>query len=119
MNRLRTKIPIWQPIIAKYNPTLIGECEKAVKWADEIIKEWLKTGMFYGFKTKEARAKKVAKELGDHALTKNHARHLSMDKCKEIGLKIYPLEKDETLQDLVLSVHHICIHHCLLPLHIK
>ena len=25
-----SKIPIWQPIIAKYNPTFIGECEKAV-----------------------------------------------------------------------------------------
>lgn len=24
-------IPIWQPIIARYHPTLIGECEKAIK----------------------------------------------------------------------------------------
>lgn len=105
-----SKIPIWQPIIAKYNPTLIGECEKAVKWADEMVKEWLKTGMFKGLKTREQKANKIAKELGDHALTKNHARHLSMARCKEIGLKIYPLEKDSVLQDLVLSIHHMCIH---------
>ena len=26
-------IPIWQPILAKYSPTLIGECEKAMDWA--------------------------------------------------------------------------------------
>ena len=25
-----SKIPLWQPIIAKYHPTLIGECEKAI-----------------------------------------------------------------------------------------
>lgn len=24
-------IPIWQPILAKYSPTLVGECEKAIK----------------------------------------------------------------------------------------
>ncbi len=105
-----SKIPIWQPIIAKYNPTLIGECEKAVKWADEIVKEWLKTGMFKNLKTKEQKANKIAKELGDHALTKNHSRHLSMARCKEIGLKVYALEKDSVLQDLVLSIHHMCIH---------
>lgn len=103
-------VPIWQPIIAKYSPTFIGECEKAVIWADEMVKQLLKSGMFNGFKTAEAKATKVAKELGDHALTRNHARHLSMDRCKEIGLKIQPLEKDDDFQDLVLSVHHMCVH---------
>ena len=29
-----SKIPVWQPIIAKYAPTLIGECEKAIKWSE-------------------------------------------------------------------------------------
>jgi len=105
-----SKIPVWQPIIAKYSPTFLGECEKALIWSDEIVKEWLKTGMFKGLKTKEARANKVARELGDHALTRNHARHLDMDRCKEIGLKVFPLERDDKFQDLVLSVHHMCIH---------
>ncbi len=35
------KAAVWQPIIAKYNPTLIGECEKAIKWSNEMVKEWL------------------------------------------------------------------------------
>jgi hypothetical protein len=102
-------IHIWQPIIAKYRPTFIGECEKAVLWAEEMVREWLASGMFANLKTGDAKAAKVAKELSDHAATKNHSRHLSMQRCKEIGLKVAALERDDKLQDLVLSVHHMCI----------
>lgn len=27
----KDKIPVWQPILAKYSPTLIGQCERAIK----------------------------------------------------------------------------------------
>jgi ClpP class serine protease len=36
-----SKAAVWQPIIAKYNPTLIGECEKSIDWSNEMVKEWL------------------------------------------------------------------------------
>jgi len=103
-------IPIWQPIMAKYNPTFIGECEKAISWSQEIVAEWLETGMFKGQKTAPTKAKKITEDLGDHLLTKNHSRHLSFQTCKDIGLKVEALEKDPELQDLVLSIHHIYIH---------
>lgn len=103
-------IPIWQPILAKYSPTFIGECEKAIEWSQEIVEEWLQTGMFKDLKTAEKKSKKITSELGNHFLTKNHSRHLSIDTCKDIGLKVEALEKDPDLQDIVLSIHHICIH---------
>jgi len=104
------KIPVWQPIIAKYSPTLIGECEKAIAWSNQMVNEWLLNGMFSGESRARAKANKVVKELGDHALTLSHARHISLDKCREIGLKVKSLEEDDELQDAVLSVHHACIH---------
>lgn len=104
------KIPLWQPIIAKYFPTLIGESQKAITWSEEMVKEWLVTGMLKDeLKAKEI-ADRIVKELGDHALTKSHARHLSASKCKEIGLKIENLEDNQKLQDAILTVHHACIH---------
>jgi len=106
----QTKVLVWQPIIAKYSPTLIGECEKAIAWSEQIVKQWLLDGMLKSKKNKAARVDKVWKELGDHALTLSHARHLSAKKCKEIGLEINYLEDDNDLQDAVLSVHHACIH---------
>jgi len=102
-------IPLWQPIIAKYNPTLIGECEKAIEWSNEMVKEWLMTGMFSNESDPNAMADGVVNELGDHALTKSHSRHISIDRARSIGLKVVSLEDDGDLQDAVLSVHHACI----------
>lgn len=103
-------IPIWQPIIAKYNPTLIGECEKAIAWSTEMTRAWLLKGMLKDVKEPEKRADKILTELGDHAITKSHARHLAIDHCRKVGLKVTALEKDDDLQEAVLSLHHACIH---------
>ncbi len=104
------KVAVWQPIIAKYHPTLIGECEKAIDWANEIVKEWLISGMLKDKENPGEIADKIIKGLADHALTKSHARHLSFARCDNIGLTVKPLEEDNELQDLILSVHHSCIH---------
>jgi ATP-dependent protease ClpP protease subunit len=104
------RIPLWQPIIANYGPTLIGECLKAIEWSKEIVKEWLSAGMLKDDSNAGEKADRIIKELTDHALTKSHARHLSALKCAEIGLQIEMLEDDQELQDAVLTVHHACIH---------
>ena len=104
------KAAVWQPIIAKYHPTLVGECEKAIQWSEEMARAWLVSGMFQGEANAEGTAKQIVKELVDHALTKSHARHLSAEKCKQIGLKVSLLEDTPELQEAVLSVHHACIH---------
>lgn len=103
------KIPIWQPIIAKYHPTMIGECQKAIAWSEEMVKEWLLTGMLQGEEKADVIADNIIKELGDHALTKSHARHLSASRCEEIGLKIENMEDKQELQEAILAVHHACV----------
>jgi ATP-dependent protease ClpP protease subunit len=102
-------IPIWQPIIAKYNPTLIGDCEKAITWSEEIVKEWLKTGMFSNDPQPNDKIIRILEELGSHAITKSHDRHISVTKAKEINLIISDLEENDELQDAVLTVHHACM----------
>ena len=102
-------VPIWQPIIAKYSPTFIGECEKATAWSDEMTREWLSTGMFKDDDEQSNKIENIISELGDHALTKSHARHLSEDRCREIGLKVVDLEENQDLQEAVLSLHHACM----------
>ena len=102
-------IPIWQPIIAKYSPAFIGECEKAITWSNEMTEEWLRVGMFQSDSDSEETIKRILQELGDHALTKSHDRHISMKQCKKMGLKVVELESDDKLQDAVLSLHHACM----------
>jgi hypothetical protein len=65
--------------------------------------------MFKDDPESKAMAKKVVEELGSHANTKMHSRHIHKAKAKEIGLDIVDLEKDQDLQDAVLSVHHSCM----------
>ena len=104
-----SSVAVWQPIIAKYNPTIIGECEKAIDWSNEMTGEWLQTGMFAAEQNPNDKINNILKELGDHALTKSHARHLSIERCREMGLKVSALEEDDKLQDAVLSLHHACM----------
>lgn len=103
-------IPIWQPVIAKYTPAFIGECDKAVKWSTSLVEEWLGRNMFSGVENKDEIISRILNELIDHSISYAHNRHLSNIKCKEMGLIIKDLESDQKLQDKVLSIHHIYTH---------
>ena len=105
-----SKIAVWQPIIAKYHPTLIGECQKAVTWSEEIARNALSERMLKGKKKKDDIIKKIIEELTSHAITLSHARHLSAEKCAELGLVVENLEDDQKFQDAVLTVHHAFMH---------
>lgn len=104
---------IWQPIIGKYTPTLVGNCQKAMKWAVELAAGYLESNMFAAEsddKVRAERARKVVEGLGNNLTTLSHARHVDPVQAKNLGLEITPLERDQALQDLVLTVHHACCH---------
>lgn len=103
------KIPVWQPIIAKYSPAFIGECQKAIAWSEQLVRDWLATGMLAGDAERDQKIDRIVKELTDHALTLSHARHLSAETCQDMGLNIEMLETKQSLQDAVLSIHHACM----------
>ncbi|MFT4092512.1 MAG: hypothetical protein QM640_02645 [Niabella sp.] len=102
-------IPVWQTILSKYSPTLIGECEKAIKWSENMVFDWLKSNMFEKDSNANKKANAIIAELASHALTLSHDRHLAPDLLKGLGLKIVDLEDDQDLQDKILSLHHSCI----------
>lgn len=107
-------ISLWQVIIGKYHPTLLGECRNAIKLANEIVRDRLEKVMFSDTPKSSAaayKAKKIVNYLNEHNKgNKVHDRHIDMDKAIHFGLKIEPLETDNDLQDLVLTVHHCYIH---------
>lgn len=101
----------WAHIFQKYTPTLLEKCEKAIAWSEEITTNWLQDCMFKDLPEDQARerAKGVVDKIASHKETKSHSRHLSAQKCKEIGLIIENLEDNQEVQDAVLSVHHACM----------
>lgn len=104
-----SRIIVWREILQKYTPTLIGECDKAIKWSKNIVADWLKDNMFKTADNKDVLAANIVSQLSDHKGTYTHARHLGFDKLVPMGLIIEKLEDDQTLQDKVLSVHHSTI----------
>jgi membrane-bound ClpP family serine protease len=102
-------IVIWREILQKYGPTLIGESQKAVTWSEQMVSEWLSQNMFDGNPNATQIVQTIIGELGSHAVTLSHSRHIHIDKLKALGLSILELESDNDLQDKVLSVHHATI----------
>lgn len=102
-------VVVWKEILNKYNPTLIGECQKAITWAHTMVSQWLTDNMFFGEEDADSKVQNIINELGNHATTLSHSRHLHIDTLKGLGLKIVELESDNNLQDKVLSVHHSTI----------
>jgi len=106
-------IPIWQMIIAKYHPTFIGECEKAMAWASSMVNQWLINVMFKNETDAAEKAAKIVNELSDHEKNKNHSRHIDSIEAQKAGLKISPLEnghKEDEFQDYTLTIHHAYMH---------
>lgn len=101
-----SKIPVWQPIIAKYSPAFIGECQKAVSWSETLVRDWLATGMLAEDGQRAEKIERIVQELTNHALSLSHARHLAPATCLDMGLRIEMLEENQDLQDAVLSLHH-------------
>lgn len=97
---------VWQPIMSKYSPTLIGECEKAIEWSSQMTKQWLRTGMFQDEANVDEKIARIVSELGDHALNYSHSRRISIDRIRELGVRVVALEEDQALQEAVMSIHH-------------
>jgi ClpP class serine protease len=104
-----SSLPIWAQIVNKYTPTFLGECQKAVNVSQKIVQSALQEGMFANENSDKGRGKaeNISKWLGAHSESGMHNRHISARQAKEHGLKIVDLEKDNELQDKVLTLHHI------------
>lgn len=94
------------PILGQYTPGLIERCYRLQELSVEFASKWLELYMFKGDEDAGEKASYVANHLADHSAFKSHARHIDMDEAANMGLNITPLEDDQELQDLILSVFH-------------
>jgi hypothetical protein len=103
-------IPIWQSIIGQYRPTFLSQCENAIEWSKQFVGKELEEVMFSGERDAAKKARNVVKKLTAYSGNKSHDRHIHIDECQQMGLKVVPLENDGVFQDLVLTVHHCYMH---------
>ncbi len=101
----------WNPILSKITPSFITKCDVAIRESQEFLVRALSDNMFSIY-TAQQRAKLIAKanELLGNLQGNSHNTHIHLDECTNAGLHIVPLEDDNTLQDLVLTIHHCYMH---------
>lgn len=88
----------------------MGDCKKAIDLSSELTKNWLLDGMLQNEENAVKIADSIVKELNNHENTKIHARHIPLEECQKLGLKMNPLEDNQKLQDIVLTIHHAYMH---------
>ena len=101
---------IWREIIGQYRPAFLGQCQHAIKWSNDFVREQLETVMFQGEPEAKRKAAAVVRKLADYSGNRTHAKHIHAEACSQLGLKIESLEANDDLQDLVLTVHHCYMH---------
>lgn len=95
----------WSLIFRQYPAAFLKTALDAIDLSDKLVTEWLGTCMFDA-SIDQSKISQIVNSLNEHDNSKSHGRHFNMDKCKEMGLKIFQLEDDPKLQDVVLSIHH-------------
>lgn len=107
-------------MVAQVTPGELGSVLHALKFAEDLVKEWL---IKYKFKkwnvtetrkipvpeeTKKKRAEEIAKELTKHPKWRSHGRSIKIDDLEAIGLKITRIDNDPKLAEIVYRIQTVC-----------
>lgn len=98
--------PLWVNKINTYPAGFLNICRDTIQLAEDKVADWLERFMFKGEADAQQKARTAAKWLADASNHKTHGRPISLQQAQTIGLKVVPLESDQTLQEHVLSVFH-------------
>jgi len=112
--------PFDATMLVQITPGELGSVFHALKFAEDIVVEWL---IKYKFKKwtvtetrktpvteemKRKRAEEIAKELTKHSKWRLHGRSIKIDDLEEIGLKITRVDNDQKLADIVYRIQTVC-----------
>jgi len=107
-------------MIAQISPGELKGVYHSLKFAEDLVVEWLKNYKFKDWKTtetrkipvtekmKEDRAKEIVAELINHAKWRSHGRSIKIEDLENIKLKIAKIDEDPILQDIVNRIQTVC-----------
>ncbi|MBI2842037.1 MAG: ATP-dependent Clp protease proteolytic subunit [Armatimonadetes bacterium] len=100
----------WLPMLSQYGPDLLVQCENHIRLSKKLVESWLANYMFRSDPDGIQKAHDIANWLSAHKEFDSHGRHIPRIDLEARQMKIEPLEHDQTLQDLLLSVFHATMH---------
>ena len=112
--------PFDATMVAQISPGELGSVFHALKFAEDLVVDWLTRYKFKNWTVtetrkqpvtetmKKKRAKEIAKELTNHSKWRSHGRSIKIDDLESIGLKVTKIDKDKKLADIVYRIQTIC-----------
>jgi len=112
--------PFDATLVAQISPGELSGVFHALKYAEDLVTDWLAK---YKFKTwtmtetrrlpvtndmKTRRAQEIAAELTNHAKWRTHGRSIKATDLNDIGLKVTRVESDPKLSDIVYRIQTVC-----------
>jgi len=112
--------PFDATMVAQITPGELGSVFHALKFAEDLVVEWL---INYKFKKwtvtetrkipvteeiKRKRAEEIVKELINHSKWRLHGRSIKIDDLEKIGLKITRIDNDLKLAEIVYRIQTVC-----------
>jgi len=112
--------PFDATIIAQISPGELSGVLHALKYAEDLVVDWLVNYKFKKWeftetqktpvneKMKKKRAGEIAAELCNHAKWRTHGRSIKAGDLEEIGLRIHRIDSDDKLSDIVYRIQTVC-----------
>ncbi len=112
--------PFDATMVAQISPGELSGVFHALKYAEDLVTDWL---VRYKFKTwtktetrglpvtnemKTKRAKEIAAELTNHSKWRTHGRSIKATDLHDIGLRVTRIESDPRLSDVVYRIQTVC-----------
>lgn len=104
LSKNNTNLPAWLPILQQYGPSLITQCDDAIKLSKRLVTDWLAAYMFNGQKNAKKRSAIISRYLANKKHL-SHSRPISIEylRSKDIAIK-FP---DELKPDLTSAIDEI------------
>lgn len=107
----REQAHLWAPILPSLGPALLQEAQNAIDYSEQIVADWLEKYMFKNLSNSKKIALKVAKHFSrgseKSVRKKSHGRRIGIEEAKNEGVIVYELEKNQDLQEAVLTTYHL------------
>jgi len=112
--------PFDATMVAQISPGELSGVYHALKYAEELVVDWLVKYKFRNWvvtetrkipvtkKMKVKRAEEIARDLINHARWRSHGRSIKAEDLDDIGLKVTKVENDAKLSDIVYRIQTVC-----------
>lgn len=77
----------WLPILQQYGPSLLVECDNAIKLTETLVKTWLTSYMFQGQRNTAMKAANVSRFLANKKHL-SHGRAIPIDELQKRGVNV-------------------------------